>query len=84
VISIIAFDFPGKKEQSIDLSQLGSALNEGRFCWVDINGAECAAEEGEECLKRLGINDLARHEVLGPDREGRYDVYDECLHFAVT
>jgi magnesium transporter len=35
-------------------------------------------------LAALGINALAREEVLGPDREGRYDVYEECLHFALS
>lgn len=35
-------------------------------------------------LERLGVNELARREVLGPDREGRHDVYPDCLHFAVT
>ncbi|HMP77022.1 MAG TPA: magnesium transporter CorA family protein [Kiritimatiellia bacterium] len=89
MISVIQFDFSRKQERAIEVAELGDALKAGLFCWVDMNCAACADREKQcsrcsECLEILGVNELTRHEVLGPDREGRYDVYEDCLHFAVT
>lgn len=64
---------------------MGEALEQGFFCWVDIDASEPSSEAAAAAiLERLGVNELARREVLGPDREGRHDVYPDCLHFAVT
>ncbi len=89
MITIIAFDFAAKRETAIPPGELAGRLDSGAFFWVDMNCAGCAdAEQArgmcDEVLRALGVNDLARSEVLGPDREGRYDVYEDCLHFAVT
>lgn len=89
MITIVAFDFTNKREQTVAPDELAGLLGSGHFFWIDMNCADCHAE-GQACgqcesvLKVLGTNDLARAEVLGPDREGRYDVYEDCLHFAVT
>jgi magnesium transporter len=82
MISVIAFDFANRREQSIPAAELQPALDRGLFCWVDMEADDPAA--CEQCLKDLGINDIARAEVTGPDVEGRYDVYEDCLHFALT
>ena len=89
MITVIQFDFSRKQERAIEVAGLAEAMQAGLFCWVDMNCAACGEREKQcrrcaECLEILGINELARHEVLGPDREGRYDVYEDCLHFAVT
>ncbi len=89
MINVIQFDFDRKVERAIRLDDLPGALAQGLFCWVDINCGACAEREQQckrcaECLVMLGVNEIARGEVLGPDREGRYDVYEDCLHFAVT
>ena len=82
MIQVIALDFTAKTEQSIPPADARRAADEGRFCWVDMT-----ADEPEACgqfLRAMGINEIAIAEVLGPDMEGRYDVYEDCLHFAVT
>lgn len=89
MITIAALNFFDKTERTIQVAELPEALRTGLFCWVDINCAECAnAGEArsacEEVLRGMGINEIAIAEALGPDREGRYDVYEDCLHFAVT
>ena len=38
----------------------------------------------EDLLRSLGVNEIAISEVMGPDLEGRYDVYEDCLHFALS
>ncbi len=89
MISIIEFDFEARRERPIEMADLKSALDRGLYCWIDMDCSACT-DQGSvcakcaECLKTLGVNDIALAEVMGPDREGRYDVYDDCLHFAVS
>ncbi|MCS6772016.1 MAG: magnesium transporter CorA family protein [Kiritimatiellae bacterium] len=89
VITAVRFDFERKIESSIPLGSLTDAIRDGYFCWIDIDGSsasdhEEAARKTDELLQLLHVNEMARREVIGPDREGRYDVYEDCLHFAVT
>jgi magnesium transporter len=35
-------------------------------------------------LRGLGVNEQAVLQALGPDSDGRHDLYDDCLHIAVT
>jgi magnesium transporter len=88
VISVIQFDFATKRDEQISVDRLDEAMRRGLFCWIDIDATGASdpssAAGHADLLRRLGVNEIARNEVLGPDREGRYDVYDDCLHFAVT
>ncbi len=89
MITAVQFNFDTKEESNIPVEDVEAALDRGAFCWVDMDCSaspdEPAAHQAcESCLRRLGVNELAVREALGPDREGRYDVYDDCLHFAVT
>lgn len=89
MISVTQFDFAGRRECSIPPAEIGAALVAGRFCWVDVDCSACPDQAGGcqpclACFKAIGINDLAQQAMLGPDCEGRYDLYDDCLHFAVT
>lgn len=89
MISAIQFDFTRREERAVDVERIGGALQEGLFCWIDIDCSACAdAEENlrraGELLESIGVNEIARREVLGPDREGRHDAHEDCLHFGVT
>ena len=89
MITVTGFDFERRQERAVEPGSVRAALDEGWFCWVDIDCTPCQQAEVKcdgcrKVLMDLGINELARQEVLGPDREGRYDVYDDCLHFAVS
>lgn len=89
MITTIEFDFDARRERAIEPAGIRSALDRGLYCWIDMDCSICP-EKGDicarcrDCLQVLGVNEIARAEVLGPDREGRYDVYDDCLHFAVS
>ena len=89
MITIVAFDFSAKKEWAVAPEEAAAALGAGHYLWVDIDCAHCP-EAGQQCgrcekvLRELGVGEVVLAEVLGPDREGRYDVYENCLHFAVT
>jgi hypothetical protein len=89
MMTIVALDFSTKQERAVTPAELPGLLASGLFFWVDVDCAHCP-DQGPQCgkcealLRTLGMNALALAEVLGPDREGRYDVYDDCLHFAVS
>ena len=81
--TVVEFDFEAKQERTIPAEQARAACDAGRFCWVDVDADEDRAA-AEALLHGLGVNEHAVAEAVGPDEEGRYDVYDDCLHFAVT
>src|SRR4051794_32828682 len=79
----VEFDFENKRERAIDPTQAKASCDAGLFCWIDIDAA-ADVELAEAILKEMGVNDHAIKEAIGPDVDGRYDLYDDCLHFAVT
>ncbi len=89
MITVVAFYFETRRDESIPPERVSEALAAGAYCWVDIDCTPCAAATPDcgacrHLLDALGVNAQAASELLGPDRDGRYDVYEDCLHFAVT
>lgn len=81
-MNITAFDFRHKQESTLEPSALAEGLDRALFYWIELEAADEPAVG--PLLSTLGINPTAAGEFLGADREGRYDVYDDCLHFALT
>ena len=79
----VAFDFSTKEERSIPASGAAQSCRDGMFCWVDVDAAADPAG-AREVLEDLGVNRHAIEEAIGPDSDGRHDLYDDCLHVAVT
>lgn len=82
MITIVEFDFTTKRDREIGLAEVPAARAAGHFCWID--AAAPAETEIAELFAALPVNDDVHREVLGPDREGRIDVYDDALHFSLT
>ncbi len=80
--SIVEFDFATKKDQPVGLADIAAARASGRFCWID--AAAPTEAEIAELFAALPVNEDVHNEVLGPDREGRIDVYEDALHFSLT
>lgn len=78
----IALDFASKKEWAVTLDGLSATPAAGTFFWVILDPSE--RSQGLEVLARLGANPEASAALIGPQLEGRYDVYDNALHFSVT
>src|SRR3954465_7189030 len=79
----VEFDFENKRERAIEPTQAKAACDAGLFCWIDIDAA-ADVELAEAILKEMGVNEHALREAIGPGVDGPYDLYDDCLHFAVT
>lgn len=82
MITIVEFDFATKCDREIGLAEVAAARAAGRFCWLD--AAAPTEAEIADLFAALPVNDDVRAEVLGPDREGRIDVYDDAIHVSLT
>ena len=79
----VEFDFASRRERAIAPADAAASVRGGMFCWIDIDGdADPAA--AARLLSDLGIDDHAARAALDTDVDGRYDVYDDCLHLGVT
>lgn len=82
MIQIIGFDFTSKTITDVHVDSVQEGLKQGAFCWVDIMPE--AGDDVAPLLQNLGVNSVAISETLGGDQEGRYDIYEDCLHFSFT
>jgi magnesium transporter len=82
MINIASFDFDAKTEEAVPRDHFGEALQSGRYVWADLSGEYPA--QVAEVLREAGVSEMAIAEVIGPDREGRHDIHESCLHCAVT
>ena len=78
----IEFDFEKKVCRAIAAADALGSCESGRDCCIDIDQSDIPAAKA--ALEKLGVNPHAIEQALGPDREGRHDLYDDCLHFAVS
>lgn len=79
----VAFNFSTKEERAIAASEAPALCRDGLFCWIDVD-AKADPAGARKALEDLGVNRHAIEEALGPDSDGRHDLYDDCLHVAVT
>src|SRR5262245_54879861 len=78
----VEYDFATKHTRAIRPEEAHDSCERGLACWIDLDSTD--AKAAEAVLQRLNINTHAIEQVLGPDREGRHDIYEDCLHFAVS
>ena len=79
----VEFDFAAKRERQIAPADAKPSTESGKFVWIDLD-AVADADLAEATLTEMGVNTHAVREAVGPDVDGRHDVYDDCLHIAVT
>ncbi len=78
----VEFDFETKQERSIPVDAARVSCEQGRYCWIDVDVTDRAV--AETALRELGVNAVAIEEALDSRVDGRHDVYEDCLHIAVT
>ncbi len=82
MITTVSFDFDKKTERDLGITEIPTALATGAYLWIDADQA--SKDEATALLRELGAPEEALAQAFGPDQEGRHDVYDECVHFALT
>jgi magnesium transporter len=82
-VSVVEFEFEPKRERPLDPSQLASALEEGRFVWIDVEITD--PSQAEQILAALA---LLNHEIiqdaLFAEPATRHARYDEFSHVVVA
>jgi magnesium transporter len=82
-VRIVALDFETKTERELALSDIGAALSERAFLWIDVdfNNAEAA----RSCLSTLGlIAPEIVEDALTREPATQCARYDAYLHFVVS
>jgi magnesium transporter len=84
MITILGFNFSTKEDRTVLPEALPEAFARGDYCWIDIQSDDGDSAAHKPLLESLHIDPIALAEILGPDREGRHDVYDGCLHLGLS
>ena len=82
MINIIEFDFATKTDRVADFSALSGLRDSPLYFWIDVVPEN--SSETEKLLRELGVNPAVIEGVVGPDMDGRYEVFDDCIYFSVT
>ncbi|MBP7276081.1 MAG: magnesium transporter CorA family protein [Kiritimatiellae bacterium] len=82
MIRVLEFDFRQKTMREGRADTMAAAMADGRFVWVDMEDAR--DEEHQSVFRALNVPPEAADAVVGPSREGRFDLYDSALHIAVS
>jgi magnesium transporter len=80
--TVVEFDFESRKERTISADDARAACDGGRCCWIDVLLDD--PQQAEVLLKQMGVNPVAIEAVLTEPMGGRCDVYEDCLHTAVS
>lgn len=82
MINIAEFDFATKQDRSVDVAALDGWRDKPLYWWIDVVPESSA--ETEALLKKLGVNPAVIEGVVGPDVDGRYEVFEDCIYFSIT
>ncbi|MEI9937553.1 MAG: magnesium transporter CorA family protein [Pseudomonadota bacterium] len=82
-VSLVEFGFDPKREQKLDPSEFASALEAGRFVWIDVEIVEPA--QAEQVLAALAVfNHEVIQDALFAEPATRHARYDEFFHIVVV
>lgn len=82
MINIVEFDFAAKRERSVGMEELAGWRDRDLYWWIDATHDD--PEQTGNLLRELGVNAAVVAGVLGPDVDGRYEVFDDCMYFSIT
>lgn len=82
MINVVELDFATKMDRVTDSAALDGWRDKPLYWWIDVVPESSA--ETEELLKKLGVNASVIEGVVGPDVDGRYEVFEDCIYFSIT
>lgn len=82
MINLVEFDFAAKRERSVGMDELAGWRDRDLYWWIDATHDD--PERTGALLRELGVNAAVVAGVLGPDIDGRYEVFDDCIYFSIT
>lgn len=82
-VLVVDFDFETKVERTITLAEVASALDAGRFVWIDLDARD--VDEARRMLSELsGVAEEIVHDALTAEAATRHARYDNCIHVVVS
>jgi magnesium transporter len=82
-VQVVDFDFETKIERDISLDEVQSAIDAGRFVWIDLLARD--ADEARGMLSALGsVAEEIVHDALTAEAATRHARYDNCIHVVVS
>ena len=81
-MQIVAFDFAAKQERTLAEGEWPARADGGLFHWILATPEE--AGRLPELLGRLGAGPAVAGLLQGLQTEGRYELYEEAIHFALA
>ena len=82
-VSIVEFSFDPKQERNLETSELASALEAGRFVWIDLEVADPARAEAV-LLELSVLSQEIVQDALFAEPATRHARYDEFFHVVVV
>jgi magnesium transporter len=83
LVAIVAFDFKNKTDPIIPVAELKAAMEDGKFCWIDIDVAR--VDEARKLLAELGlIAPEIVEDALTREPATQIARYDEYVHLVMS
>ncbi len=83
MLTIVEFDFEKKEERAVGPDRAKSAIQEGRFVWIDLDTTDIPA--ADRILQDLAIlSDDVRIDVLSTEPQSRLNKFDDYLQLVLT
>lgn len=81
-MQIVAFDFAAKQERTLAEGEWPAQADDGLFHWILATPED--TDRLPELLGRLGAGPAVAGLLQGLQTEGRYELYEEAIHFALA
>ena len=81
-MQIVAFDFAAKQERTLAEGEWPARADDGLFHWILATPED--TDRLPELLGRLGAGPAVAGLLQGLQTEGRYELYEEAIHFALA
>jgi len=81
-IWVTALDFTQRTDESITLAEIPSAIEAGKFVWIDIDLH--GTDEGERILRDLALPEEVIEDALTDKVGTQHGRYPNCLHMALA
>lgn len=73
--SAVAFDFPGKRIDRLELREVAAAVRSGRYCWIDLDDSS----DAETLLDELNVERAALERIERDRLQGQIHVGRSCI-----
>jgi magnesium transporter len=83
LVAVVAFDFTNKKDPLIPVSELKAAMEDGTFCWIDVDVAR--VDEARKLLAELAlISPEIVEDALTREPATQLARYDDYVHLVMS